>query len=105
MGFPRAWPAWVRIVLRDRFVLLCMFRRHRVARRSPVFCSGRGRTACVAMMLAVVLAFVPAAVLLARHRSGARKMAIPFAPFLAAGAVVALFVGDRLLDVYLRTLT
>jgi leader peptidase (prepilin peptidase) / N-methyltransferase len=64
-----------------------------------------GRTTAVALMLAIVLAFVPAAFLLARHRSGARKMAIPFAPFLAAGAVIALFVGDRLLDVYLRTLT
>jgi prepilin signal peptidase PulO-like enzyme (type II secretory pathway) len=31
-------------------------------------------------------------------------MAIPFAPFLALGAVVALFFGDRLLDAYLSLL-
>ena len=36
--------------------------------------------------------------LIARHGSGARKMAIPFGPFLAFGAVVALFWGDALLD-------
>jgi prepilin signal peptidase PulO-like enzyme (type II secretory pathway) len=32
---------------------------------------------------------------------GARKQAIPFGPFLAFGAVVALFAGERLLDGYL----
>ncbi len=42
--------------------------------------------------------------LLARHGSAARKMAIPFAPFLAFGAIVALFFGDRLLDAYLTLL-
>ena len=39
--------------------------------------------------------------LLARHGMAARKMGIPFGPFLALGGVVALFVGDRLLDAYL----
>ena len=39
--------------------------------------------------------------LFARHGSAARKMAIPFAPFLALGGVVALFFGDELLDAYL----
>jgi prepilin signal peptidase PulO-like enzyme (type II secretory pathway) len=29
-------------------------------------------------------------------------MAIPFGPFLAFGAVVALFVGDAVLDAYLH---
>jgi leader peptidase (prepilin peptidase) / N-methyltransferase len=42
-------------------------------------------------------------VLLARHGSAARKMGIPFAPFLALGAIVALFVGQPLLDAYLRS--
>ena len=36
-----------------------------------------------------------------RHGSKARKMAIPFAPFLAFGAIVALFAGDAILDWYL----
>ena len=64
-----------------------------------------GRTVAVALMLATVLAFVPSAVLLLRHRSAARKQAIPFAPFLAAGALIALFAGNWLLDAYLGALT
>jgi prepilin signal peptidase PulO-like enzyme (type II secretory pathway) len=31
-------------------------------------------------------------------------MAIPFAPFLALGSVVALFAGERLFDAYLALL-
>jgi leader peptidase (prepilin peptidase)/N-methyltransferase len=64
-----------------------------------------GRTVTVALMLATVLAFVPSALLLLRHRSAARKQAIPFAPFLAAGALIALFAGNWLLDAYLGALT
>jgi leader peptidase (prepilin peptidase)/N-methyltransferase len=43
---------------------------------------------------------VPAVVLLARHGRAARKQAIPCGPFLALGAVVALFAGDPVLDWY-----
>jgi leader peptidase (prepilin peptidase)/N-methyltransferase len=60
-----------------------------------------GRSVTVALLLAMVAALVPSVVLLARHGGKARKMAIPFAPFLALGSVVALFAGDALLDVYL----
>ena len=60
-----------------------------------------GRTVSVALMLAMVAALVPAVVLLARHGSKARKMAIPFAPFLAFGSVVALFAGGALVHAYL----
>ena len=60
-----------------------------------------GRTVSVALMLAMVAALVPAVVLLARHGSRARKMAIPFAPFLAFGSVVALFAGGALVHAYL----
>jgi len=63
-----------------------------------------GRTVPVGLMLGMVAALVPSIVLLARHGSAARKMAIPFAPFLAFGAIVALFFGDRLLDAYLSLL-
>ena len=52
-----------------------------------------GRTVPVAMMIGMVAALVPSVVLLARHGSAARKMRIPFGPFLALGGVVALFAG------------
>jgi leader peptidase (prepilin peptidase) / N-methyltransferase len=63
-----------------------------------------GRTVPVAMMLAMLAALVPAVVLLARHGSAARKMGIPFGPFLALGGVVTLFAGDWILDAYLGLL-
>jgi leader peptidase (prepilin peptidase)/N-methyltransferase len=62
-----------------------------------------GRTAPVALMVGMLAALLPALVLFVRHGRGARKMAIPFGPFLALGGVVALFFGDRLLDLYLAT--
>ena len=60
-----------------------------------------GRTVSVALLLGMVAALVPSIVLLARHGSKARKMAIPFAPFLALGSVVALFAGGTLVHAYL----
>ena len=63
-----------------------------------------GRTVPVAMMIGMVVALVPSVVLLARHGGAARKMGIPFGPFLALGSVLALFWGDELLDGYLALL-
>ena len=63
-----------------------------------------GRTVPVAMMIAMLAALVPAIVLLARHGSAARKMGIPFGPFLALGGVVTLFAGEWILDAYLSIL-
>jgi leader peptidase (prepilin peptidase) / N-methyltransferase len=63
-----------------------------------------GRTVPVAMMIAMIAALVPAVVLLIRHGSAARKMGIPFGPFLAFGGVVGLLAGDWILDAYLRLL-
>ena len=60
-----------------------------------------GRNVTVALMLGAVAALVPAAVLIARHGSKARKLAIPLAPFLALGALVSLFGGNAILDWYL----
>jgi leader peptidase (prepilin peptidase)/N-methyltransferase len=60
-----------------------------------------GRTVPVGLMVGMVAALVPSVVLLARHGSSARKMGIPFAPFLAFGALVALFAGEPLLHAYL----
>ena len=61
-----------------------------------------GRLVGVGLMLGMLAALVPSFVLLARHGSAARKMGIPFAPFLALGALIALFAGQTLLDTYLR---
>jgi leader peptidase (prepilin peptidase)/N-methyltransferase len=59
-----------------------------------------GTTVAVALMTALIAALVPAIVLLVLHGQAARKMAIPFAPFLALGALVALFAGDAILEWY-----
>ena len=47
---------------------------------------------------------VPGLFLFARYGSKARKMGIPFGPFLALGSVVALFWGHATLEAYLSTL-
>jgi leader peptidase (prepilin peptidase)/N-methyltransferase len=60
-----------------------------------------GKSVAVGLLIGCVAALVPAVVLLSRHGMAARKMGIPFGPFLAFGAVVALFAGERLLDAYL----
>jgi leader peptidase (prepilin peptidase)/N-methyltransferase len=59
-----------------------------------------GSSVAVAIPLGMVFALVPALFLFVRHGSAARKMKIPFAPFLALGSVVALFAGDALIDAY-----
>ena len=59
-----------------------------------------GATVPVAMMIGMVSALVPGLYLLARHGRAARKMGIPFGPFLALGTVVALFAGHPLLHAY-----
>src|SRR5215211_8389673 len=59
-----------------------------------------GKLVVVGMMLGFVAGLVPSVALLARHGVGARKMTIPFGPFLAFGAVLALFVGDRIWNAY-----
>jgi leader peptidase (prepilin peptidase)/N-methyltransferase len=64
-----------------------------------------GKTVPVALMLGMLTALVPAVILLARHGSAARKMGIPFGPFLALGSVVALFFGEQIVDAYLELLT
>jgi leader peptidase (prepilin peptidase)/N-methyltransferase len=60
-----------------------------------------GRTVGVGLLVGMFAAMVPAAILLARHGSKARKMGIPFGPFLALGSIVALFAGHALLNAYL----
>jgi len=61
-----------------------------------------GTTVTVGLMVGFLVALAPAAVLTVRHGSkAARKMRIPFAPFLVVGALAALFAGDPMLRWYL----
>lgn len=60
-----------------------------------------GASVTVALMLGLLAALVPSAVLVSRHGAAARKMGVPLVPFLALGSVVALFFGDALLGAYL----
>jgi leader peptidase (prepilin peptidase) / N-methyltransferase len=63
-----------------------------------------GSTVSVALMVGMLAAMIPGIYLLVRHGSKARKMGIPFGPFLAIGSVVALFWGHDILHAYLSTL-
>lgn len=61
-----------------------------------------GRSAAVALMVAMLAALLPAVYLMAAQGvARARRTKIPFGPFLALGSVVALFFGEALLDWYL----
>ena len=64
-----------------------------------------GRVVPVALMVGMIAALAPSVVLLAKHGSKARKMGIPFAPFLALGGVVGLFAGHALLHAYLSLIS
>jgi leader peptidase (prepilin peptidase) / N-methyltransferase len=63
-----------------------------------------GRTVSVALMAGMLAAMIPSLFLLARHGAKARKMGIPFGPFLAIGSIVALFWGHDILHAYFNTL-
>ena len=65
---------------------------------------GVGRAVPIALFVGMIAAVVPSIVLFARHGRAARKIAIPFAPFLALGGLVALFAGNAILDWYLSFL-
>ena len=58
----------------------------------------------VALMVGLLAAVVPSIALFAIKGRAARKMALPFAPFLALGGIVALFAGEPVLDWYLNTM-
>jgi leader peptidase (prepilin peptidase)/N-methyltransferase len=60
-----------------------------------------GRAVAPAILTALLLGSIVGLALIARHGSQARKMAIPFGPFLALGGVIGLLAGDQLVDLYL----
>ena len=55
-----------------------------------------GPSVPIALVVALVAATVPSIAILLRHGSRGRTMAIPFAPFLALGGLVALAAGGPL---------
>ena len=63
-----------------------------------------GKTVSVALMAGMLAAIIPGLFLFVRHGSKARKMGIPFGPFLAIGSVAALFWGHDILHAYFSTL-
>ncbi|HEX8102971.1 MAG TPA: prepilin peptidase [Solirubrobacteraceae bacterium] len=63
-----------------------------------------GRAVGPAMLVALVAGSVVGALIIARKGVQAgRKTGVPFGPFLAFGGLVALFVGDAMVDWYLDT--
>lgn len=60
-----------------------------------------GRALAPAVLVALLTASVVGVAMIARYGSQARKMAIPFGPFLALGGIIGLLVGDQLIDLYL----
>lgn len=62
-----------------------------------------GRNVAPAILVALFAGSVVGLALIARHGAGARKLAIPFGPFLALGGIVGLLAGDQLVDWYLST--
>jgi leader peptidase (prepilin peptidase) / N-methyltransferase len=62
-----------------------------------------GAAVAPALLVALVSGVVLGALMIARKGAGpARKTAIPFGPFLALGALVAIFAGQPLVDVYVN---
>ena len=60
-----------------------------------------GSSVIVALFAGSILAVLPAIVIIASRGKESRKVGIPFAPFLAGGAVIALFWGEAILDWWL----
>jgi leader peptidase (prepilin peptidase)/N-methyltransferase len=62
-----------------------------------------GRAVAPALMIALLAGALFGLAVMAREGAAARKRGIPFGPFLALGGSVALFAGDRLIDLYLSS--
>jgi leader peptidase (prepilin peptidase)/N-methyltransferase len=64
-----------------------------------------GRAVAPALLIGFFAGAIVGVAIIARYGSEGRKRAIPFGPFLALGGVVALWVGDDIVDWYLDTFT
>jgi leader peptidase (prepilin peptidase)/N-methyltransferase len=63
-----------------------------------------GRAVAPAMFTAMIVGSLVGALIIARVGvAKGRKMGIPFGPYLALGGLVAVLVGDMIVDWYLRT--
>jgi leader peptidase (prepilin peptidase)/N-methyltransferase len=62
-----------------------------------------GSSVLPAMLVAFLTGSLVGVAMMVRHGSDARKMGIPFGPFLAFGGIVALLVGPDLVDAYRNT--
>ncbi len=60
-----------------------------------------GSAVAPAILIALLTGSVVGVMLLVRHGAEARKMAIPFGPFLAIGGVAGMLAGSQLIDLYL----
>jgi len=60
-----------------------------------------GRAVAPALLIGFAAGAIYGIALIARHGSAARKQKVPFGPFLALGAIVALFAGDDIVEWYL----
>jgi leader peptidase (prepilin peptidase) / N-methyltransferase len=63
-----------------------------------------GRSVAPAILVALLSGSLFGLAMIARNGVAARKLAIPFGPFLALGGVVGLLAGGELIDWYLGTL-
>ena len=59
-----------------------------------------GWNGVLALLLGSFAAFLPAVALLIMRGRAARKVAMPFAPFLAIGGVIAVLAGHDIVDWY-----
>ncbi|MDP9346665.1 MAG: prepilin peptidase, partial [Actinomycetota bacterium] len=63
-----------------------------------------GRAVAPAIFIALIAGVLAGVAIIARKGAAeGRRTAVPFGPFLALGAVIALFAGDALVDAYLAT--
>jgi leader peptidase (prepilin peptidase)/N-methyltransferase len=61
-----------------------------------------GAAVAPALLIAVLAGTLVGVGVMLTRGAGARKVAVPFGPFLAFGGVVALLAGDQLIDAYLN---
>jgi leader peptidase (prepilin peptidase)/N-methyltransferase len=62
-----------------------------------------GSAVAPALLIALIAGATAGVVKIAREGGAVRKRGIPFGPFLALGALVALFAGDEIVNWYLQT--